>query len=56
MCQESAVDSHCVAVLGAAGRELGELAGDDSKGSDESDAGSNGGAPREPTSVHDNII
>ena len=53
MCQDSAVDSHCVAVLGAAGRELGVLAGDDSKGSDESDAGSNGGVPREPTSVHD---
>ena len=41
------------AVLGAAGQELGVLVGDDSKGSNESDAGSNGGAPREHTSVHD---
>ena len=35
MCQESAVDSHYVTVLGSADRELGVLADDDSKGSDE---------------------
>ena len=52
MYQESVVDSHSVS-FSAAGQELGVLAGDDSKGSDESDAGSNGGTPGEHTSVHD---
>ena len=53
MCQESAVDSRCVAILSSVGRELGLLAGDDSKSSDGSDAGSNRGAPGEHTSMHD---
>ena len=50
MCQESAVDSHYVTVLGSADRELSVLADDDSKGSDESEAGSNRGTPGEHTS------
>lgn len=53
MCQESAVDSHYVTVLGSADQELGVLADDDSKGSDESEAGSNRGTPGEHTSMHD---
>ena len=53
MCQESAVDSHYVTVLGFADRELGVLADDDSKGSNESEAGSNRGMPGEHTSMHD---
>ena len=53
MCQESAVDSHYITVLGSADRELGVLADDDSKGSNESEAGSNRGTPGEHTSMHD---
>ena len=45
MCQESAVVSKCVAVLGSADQEIGALVDGGSRGSDEIETGSNGGVP-----------